>query len=205
MERTHMSLKAMIEGLLFLVGEEGLSVEQLCRVLDTDQSIVIDIMSDLKANYTEVEHGFELVTVAGVYKFVTKPELAPYIQRLMDEPQKKSLSQAALETLAIIAYKQPVTKADMEDIRGVKTERVLQTVMSHALVKEVGRAEGVGRPILYGTTDEFLTHFGLTSLQELPPFPDELKQPTEEDMALFEQSYPMINDNNRDVSNRNVF
>jgi segregation and condensation protein B len=180
---------SVIEGLLFLAGDDGLEAKQIANVLEMDIKLVRELMEQMKMNYAGEASGIELVEVAGTYKFMTKPEIAPYIQRLIEAPGKSNLSQAALETLAIVAYKQPITRAEIEDIRGVKSERPLQTLASYALVKEVGRAEGTGRAILYGTTDEFLQYFGLHSLQELPPFPKELEnEPSEEEIELFERN-----------------
>ncbi|HET7579431.1 MAG TPA: SMC-Scp complex subunit ScpB [Bacillales bacterium] len=183
-----MNHTAVVEGLLYLAGDDGLEAKQIANVLDMDIKLVGELMEQMKMNYCGEMNGIELVEVAGTYKFMTKPELAPYIQRLIESPGQSNLSQAALETLAIVAYKQPITRAEIEDIRGVKSERALQTLASHALVKEVGRAEGTGRAILYGTTDEFLQYFGLRSLEELPPFPEELeKDLSEEEIELFEK------------------
>lgn len=183
-----MNQTSVIEGLLFLAGDDGLEAKQIANVLGMDIKLVYELMEQMKMNYAGETSGIELVEVAGTYKFMTKPEIAPYIQRLIEAPGKSSLSQAALETLAIVAYKQPITRAEIEDIRGVKSERPLQTLVSHALVKEVGRAQTTGRAILYGTTDEFLQYFGLHSLQELPPFPEELEsEPSEEEIELFER------------------
>ncbi|HET7521824.1 MAG TPA: SMC-Scp complex subunit ScpB [Bacillales bacterium] len=183
-----MERKSIIEGLLFLAGDNGLEPKQIAGVLDVDGETVKTLMEQLKVSYESEEHGIQLVEVAETYKFMTKPEIAPYIQRLIDSPNKSTLSQAAMETLAIVAYKQPITRTEIEDIRGVKTERALQTLVSHALIKEVGRAEGAGRAILYGTTDEFLEYFGLRSLKELPPFPEELEgQLHFEEIELFDR------------------
>lgn len=183
-----MNKKAVIEGLLFLAGDDGLEAKQIAAVLEIEEKLVAELMAQMKMNYECEDNGIEIVEVAGVYKFMTKPELAPYIQRLIESPGKKNLSQAALETLAIVAYKQPITRAEIEDVRGVKSERALQTLASHALIKEAGRAEGTGRAILYGTTDEFLQYFGLSTLQELPPFPEELEEGAlDEEVELFEQ------------------
>lgn len=186
-----MNKTAVIEGLLFLAGDDGLEAKQIASVLDMDVKLVAELLEQMKMNYSGEANGIELVEIAGTYKFMTKPELAPFIQKLIESPGKSNLSQAALETLAIVAYKQPITRAEIEEIRGVKSERALQTLTSHALVKEVGRAEGTGRAILYGTTDEFLQYFGLRSLQELPPFPEELEHdPSEEEIELFERKQP---------------
>lgn len=180
-----MQLKSIIEGLLFIAGDDGLEMKQLAQVLATDAETVQSQIEEMKDTYNDNEHGIEIVEVAGVYKFMTKPQLASYIQRLTESPDKSSLSQAAMETLAIIAYKQPITRAEIEDIRGVKTDRALQTLSAYALVKEEGRAQGTGRAILYGTTNEFMAHFGLRSLKELPPLPEEFEQIDEKEMDLF--------------------
>lgn len=181
-----MQLKSIIEGLLFIAGDDGLEKRQISRVLEMDEETIQSLMEEMKMAYDDERHGLELAEVAGVYKLWTKPELAPYIQRLIESPNPSTLSQAAMETLAIVAYKQPITRAEIEDIRGVKTDRPLQTLTTHALIKEVSRAQGTGRAILYGTTDEFMEDFGLRSLEELPPFPEELDQPDEEEIELFE-------------------
>ncbi len=119
--------------------------------------------------YEEDEaRGVTIVAFAETYQLVTKKEFSDYLKKLVESPSTSSLSQAGLETLAIIAYKQPITRVEIEVIRGVKTERPIQTLVSKGLIKEVGRAEGTGRAKLYGTTSEFLDYFGLKDLQELP-------------------------------------
>lgn len=160
--------KSILEGLLFAAGDEGLSVKQLTSVLEIDEARVLSIIEDLKEEYQKKERGIDLVEVAGVYQLTTKKEHAPYLKRLMETPMNQSLSQAALETLAIIAYKQPITRIEIEEIRGVKSERPIRTLSAKGLIKEVGREEGAGRAILYGTTKEFLEYFGLKTIEELP-------------------------------------
>ncbi|WNF32004.1 SMC-Scp complex subunit ScpB [Aeribacillus composti] len=160
--------KSILEGLLFAAGDEGLSIKQLTSVLEIDEATVLSIIEDLKEEYQKKERGIDLVEVAGVYQFTTKKEHAPYLKRLMETPMNQSLSQAALETLAIIAYKQPITRIEIEEIRGVKSERPIRTLLAKGLIQEVGREEGVGRAILYGTTKEFLEYFGLKTIEELP-------------------------------------
>jgi len=160
--------KSILEGLLFAAGDEGLSIKQLTSVLEIDEATVLSIIEDLKEEYQKKERGIDLVEVAGVYQLTTKKEHAPYLKRLMETPMNQSLSQAALETLAIIAYKQPITRIEIEEIRGVKSERPIRTLSAKGLIKEVGREEGVGRAILYGTTKEFLEYFGLKTIEELP-------------------------------------
>ncbi|WP_339230439.1 SMC-Scp complex subunit ScpB [Aeribacillus sp. FSL K6-2833] len=160
--------KSILEGLLFAAGDEGLSIKQLTSVLEIDEATVLSIIEDLKEEYQKKERGIDLVEVAGVYQLTTKKEHAPYLKRLMETPMNQSLSQAALETLAIIAYKQPITRIEIEEIRGVKSERPIRTLSAKGLIQEVGREEGVGRAILYGTTKEFLEYFGLKTIEELP-------------------------------------
>ncbi|MEK5324904.1 SMC-Scp complex subunit ScpB [Aeribacillus sp. FSL M8-0254] len=160
--------KSILEGLLFAAGDEGLSVKQLTSVLEIDEATVLSIIEDLKEEYQKKERGIDLVEVAGAYQLTTKKEHAPYLKRLMETPMNQSLSQAALETLAIIAYKQPITRIEIEEIRGVKSERPIRTLSAKGLIKEVGREEGAGRAILYGTTKEFLEYFGLKTIEELP-------------------------------------
>jgi segregation and condensation protein B len=121
--------------------------------------------------------------VAGHFQLTTKKEHAIYLKKLVEAPVNASLSQAALETLAIIAYRQPITRTEIEEIRGVKSERPIQTLISKILIKEVGRAEGTGRAILYGTSKEFLEYFGLKSIDELPPLPDKINEEYEQEEA----------------------
>lgn len=174
MDLDHM--KAVTEGLLFIVGDEGIDIKQLADVLQISELVAVELIEGLKYDYLNQPRGMDIVEVAGVYQLTTKREHAEYFQRLVESPTSSTLSQAALETLAIIAYKQPITRAEIEEIRGVKTERPLATLMSRSLIKEVGRAEGTGRAYLYGTTKDFLEHFGLKAIEELPPLPEKVDE-----------------------------
>jgi segregation and condensation protein B len=161
--------KSILEALLFAAGDEGLSLKQISSVLDITDIQAVDIVEGLNEEYQNEDRGIQLIEMAGVYQLATKKEHSEYLKRLVETPGSHGLSQAALETLAIVAYKQPITRAEIEEIRGVKTERPLHTLVSKILIKEVGRAEGSGRAYLYGTTKEFLDYFGLKSIKELPP------------------------------------
>jgi len=172
-EKNH--LIGVIEGLLFVAGDEGLSVTEISETLEVSQSEVVNIIDQLRDLYSDESRGLQVTILANRYKLTTKRNHGEYFQKLIESPTNSTLSQAALETLAIVAYQQPITRTEIEDIRGVKTEKPLQTLSSKLLIKEVGRAEGTGRAILYGTTPEFLDYFGLKSIKELPPLPDELK------------------------------
>ena len=158
-------------------------------VLDVTEFQATDIIESLKEDYEEDGRGIHIVEMAGVFQLATKKVHSDYLKKLIESSNTHGLSQAALETLAIIAYKQPITRAEIEEIRGVKTERPLHTLVSKILIKEVGRAEGSGRAYLYGTTKEFLDYFGLNSLEELPPLadPTEENYETEEADLFFEK------------------
>lgn len=165
--------KGIVESLLFAAGDEGLTIKQIARALEVEEMKAEEIIRELNSEYLQdPNRGMTIVQFAGTYQLATKKEHSPYLRKLMETSYQSTLSQAALETLAIIAYNQPITRAEIEDIRGVKTERPLQTLAGKALIKEVGRKEGTGRAILYGTTKEFLDYFGLKSIDELPPLPD---------------------------------
>ncbi len=187
--------KAIVESLLFAAGDEGLTIKQLMHVLDMEQLEVEQLVDELVKNYRKDKtRGISIIEIAGTYQFGTKKEHSEYLKKLVESPHASTLSQAALETLAIIAYKQPITRAEIEEIRGVKTERPLHTLSAKALIKEVGRAEGAGRAILYGTTKEFLDHFGLKNLGELPPLTEKEEEFNQEEADLFFESFQQIED-----------
>ena len=179
--------RGIVESLLFAAGDEGLTMKQICEVLELDEIMAVQIMKELEEEYKENgNRGITLVQMAGAYQLVTKKEYSPYLKKLVESPHTSTLSQAALETLAIIAYKQPITRMEIEEIRGVKTERPLHTLVGKALIKEVGRVEGAGRAYLYGTTKEFLDYFGLKNIEDLPPLPDQMEEDSvQEEADLF--------------------
>ncbi|MDR7075226.1 segregation and condensation protein B [Neobacillus niacini] len=187
---------SILESLLFASGDEGLTLKHVAEVLEVEELKASEIIEELKQVYEkDINRGIMIVELAGTYQLATKKENAAYLKRLVDSPNTSTLSQAALETLAIIAYKQPITRAEIEEIRGVKTERPLHTLMSKALIKEVGRAEGTGRAYLYGTTKEFLDYFGLKNIEELPKLPDRVEEEfvQEEADLFFEKFQETIN------------
>ena len=181
-----MMLQSRIEALLFVVGDDGLTIKQLTQLLGEPEELVVQTMEVLRTTYEEdLARGVTIKEMAGVYQLITKSDLADTIQRLVENPTAQSLSQASLEVLAIVAYKQPITRVAIEDLRGVKCERPIQTLVSRGLIKEVGRSEGTGRAILYGTTKEFLNYFGLNSMDEMPPLPEEELVEQEQETDLF--------------------
>jgi segregation and condensation protein B len=166
-------MRAVIEGLLFAAGDEGLHPRELAEILEVDVQTVMETVRKMQEDWKREGRGLQIVEVAKVLQLTTLPEFAPYFEKMARSPNRSQLTRAALETLAIIAYRQPITRAEIEEIRGVKCDKTIQSLQRKGLVKEVGRAEGVGRPILYGTTREFLEYFGLKQLEELP-LPDSL-------------------------------
>ena len=157
---------AALEALLF-VAKNPLTCEQLGEILELDQAKIEELIYALHDRYLIDSCGLKVLEINGGYKLGTKPELARYIEALYKQPAQ-TLSNAALEVLSIIAYKQPVTRGEVDFIRGVQSDRALATLADKGLVKDVGRKDGPGRPILYGTTEQFLLHFGLCSLEDLP-------------------------------------
>ncbi|WP_225999042.1 SMC-Scp complex subunit ScpB [Paenibacillus sp. BJ-4] len=197
----YLKLKSIIEGLLFLAGEEGLSAKQIADIVEQQQELVEKSLEDMKQDMEQGGRGLQLVRIAGNYQLATLPEHAPYFEKLAYSPARASLSQAALETLAIVAYRQPITRVEIEDIRGVKSERAIHTLVNKELIEEKGRAEAIGRPILYGTTKSFLDYFGLGSLADLPQpeifeDSDNLEEETQLLFERLESSQPAANDPN---------
>lgn len=184
-----LSYETIIEGLLFVVGDEGMEVRALAETLDISEAAAREQLIKLETSFKSSNRPFQLMESAGVYKLVTVPDVSPYIQKYVGTMAEQALSRAAMETLVIIAYKQPVTRADIEEIRGVKVERVIHTLLSKGLIESAGRAKTIGRAKLYRTTEHFLDHFGFNSLEELPPltFEDEL---TDEGDLFFGQESP---------------
>ena len=165
------SLKGRIEAILFVAGE-AVRLDELARALNLPVGQVEKALEELRNEYDYEQRGFCLKRFGRQVQLATRALYADDVVRLLQPVQKQSLSQAAMETLAVVAYRQPVTKAEVEEIRGVKCDYSIHSLTVKNLIQEVGRKDTLGRPILYGTTEEFLSHFGLTTLDDLPPLPD---------------------------------
>lgn len=163
--------KSALESMLYIWGEP-LGIKAAADALDLDYDQVKQLFLELAEEYEENQRGIRIRHVNRSFQMVTAGENETFIKRLCTPVKTTRLSQAALEVLAIIAYKQPVTKGEIEAIRGVRADRVVEGLMKRELVGEKGRSEGIGRPILYGTTDEFLKQFGFASISELPEIED---------------------------------
>ena len=183
--------KSALEAMMFVSGDL-LSAKDASEVLGIGKNEAIELFHELKKEYDEDERGIRIREVNNSFQFVTDESQEIYIRKLCTPVKVKRLSQAALEVLAIVAYKQPVTRGEIDSIRGIKCERVLDGLISKGLINITGRSDGVGRPLLYGTTDEFLKKFGLETLSDLPDFDD-----YSEDIQIRdrEDSYAQLNMN----------
>jgi len=158
----------IVEALLFS-SDAPLTAGDIARADESlDEDAVEAAIQELRAEYEQQGRAFQIYEMAGGYQALTRPDYAPYLERFATVPQSNRLSQAALEALAIVAYRQPIDRSEVEDIRGVASAGVLRTLADRGMIEVVGRGEGLGRPMLYGTTDRFLEHFGFRSLEDLP-------------------------------------
>lgn len=160
-------IKSIIEALLFTWGDP-LSLEDISDVIELDKKTLKEILSEMVDDFNFNRRGIQITQINDRYQLSTRPEHFEWIKKLCTPRVNRTLSNAALETLSIIAYKQPITKAEIEMIRGVKCDKALSTLIEKRLVMELGRLEKTGKPIIYGTTDDFLRCFGLSSLESLP-------------------------------------
>ncbi|MBP2625607.1 MAG: chromosome segregation and condensation protein, ScpB [Firmicutes bacterium] len=163
----YFKFKAHIEALLFASGNP-IDAKKIAQIIEVPQEHVELLIDQLILEMADDIRGLTIVKVAAGYQLCTKPELSTVVKKLA-QVQDPKLSLAAMETLSIVAFKQPITKQEIENIRGVKVDKVLAKLLERQMIKEIGRKEAIGRPILYGTTDEFLKSFGLNGLQDLPP------------------------------------
>lgn len=183
-----MSLIGALESIIFVSGDEGLNLKQITEILDQEESVVLGLINDLKEEYNRESHGVSLELLGGNYKFITKKDYKAYLERLVDVEESGVLSQSALETLAIIAYNEPVTRIQIDEIRGVNSSYVVRKLLLRDLIKEDGRSELPGRPILYSTTSKFLDYFGLSTIKELPKL-EPIQDEEVDDTNLFESKY----------------
>lgn len=183
-----MNKRAVLEGLLFLSGNEGLNIEDIKLILEIEDEECTKIIGDLKNDYENEDRGIKLEILGESLKLTTKKEHKEYYEKLVEIEKNSELTQASLETLAIIAYNQPITRVKVDEIRGVECSYIIRKLVSMNLIRECGRAETPGRPNLYETTKQFLDHFGLANISDLPSLemlPDEDIDETD----LFESKY----------------
>ena len=160
--------EAVLEGLLFAVGDDGLTIEQIMNILEIEKEEAFDLISELKKSYEDNNRGIRIHFLGNTFKLTTKSEHHMYYEKLLVNEDNNTLSNSALETLAIIAYNEPITRVQVDEIRGVQTGQLVRKLVAKGLVKECGRSDMPGRPILYKTTSEFLDYFGLSTIDDLP-------------------------------------
>lgn len=182
-----MNLKAVVEGLLFISGEEGITIAEMTEIIEKPFEEVKALLKELALDYQKEDRGIHLEIFGERFKLTTKKEHKPYYEKFVSEVDNPNLSQAALETLAIIAYNEPITRVEVDEIRGVGSAHLVRRLLLKNLVEERGKSDLPGRPMLYGTTETFLDFFGLSKKEDLPPI-EEIELP-EEEKDLFESKY----------------
>lgn len=168
-------IKGIVEAILFTMGE-SVALSRLAEVLEVEEEALKDLLEEMKGDYAGKDRGICLIELDGAYQICTKIETYEYVKKLVSQPKKRSLTDVMLETLSIVAYKQPVTKQEIEAIRGVKSDFAVNKLLEYQLIKELGRLDTIGHPIVFGTTEEFLRCFGVSSIEELPDIDEVQKQ-----------------------------
>lgn len=182
-----MNLHGVLEGLLFVVGDEGLTLNQVCDILAVDLETAKTLLKELKETYENDNRGIRISYLGDAFKLTTKKEHKDYYQKLITNEENNLLSVAALETLAIIAYNQPITRIEVDNLRGVNTSQMIRKLVAKGLIKESGKSDAPGRPNLYKTTSDFLDYFGLSSISDLPDI-NKVIEP-KDDGELFDSIY----------------
>jgi len=182
-----MNFKAIVEGLLFVSGEEGLTLDEISNLIEKSKSETSDLLKELYNDCEQEDRGLHLEFLGNRFKFTTKSEHKEYYQKLIKNETNSILSQSALETLAIIAYNGPITRNDIDQIRGINSSYVIRKLLLKGLIEENGRADLPGKPKLYNITERFLDYFGLGSTSELPVI--EKNDDTNDNLNLFDSKY----------------
>lgn len=180
-------MKPVLEGLLFLVGEEGIDIKNISEILEITEEETKKILQELKNDYENSDRGITIKKLGGLFKLTTKEQHKNYYTKLTEITKVKNLSQSALETLAIIAYNEPITRHEVDELRGVSSAGIIRNLVAKDFIKEVGKSEKLGKPTLYGITTEFLDYFGLDSKEELPKIEEIEVEDTEVD--LYDSKY----------------
>ncbi len=182
-----MNLKGVLEGILFVVGDDGVTIKELLDILNIDLDSLKSLILELKNDYESSNRGVRLSILGDAFKLTTKKEHKEYYQKLLVNEDSNNLSQAALETLAIIAYNEPITRVQIDEIRGVATAPMVRKLVAKGLIKECGKSDLPGRPILYKTTNEFLDYFNMEKLADLPNIDNVVSK--EDEIDLYDSRY----------------
>ena len=182
-----MNLLGVLEGILFVVGDEGITLKAVCEILNIEAEEAKKLLIELKNSYENDSRGIRISYLGDAFKLTTKKEHKEYYEKLIENPTTNLLSNAALETLAIIAYNQPITRVEIDELRGVSSSHMIRKLVAKGLVKEAGKSDMPGRPNLYKTTSEFLDYFGLATLADLPEIIESKSK--EDEKELFTSIY----------------
>ena len=163
-----MNYKAVVEGLLFVVGDEGITVEEMKKVLGVDNETLKQIFLELKKDYEKPDRGLRISYLGNAFKLTTKEEHREFYEKLVVDTKNKTLSNASLEVLVVIAYNEPITRLKIDEIRGVNSSQIVRRLLARGFIKICGKEDSIGKPNLYKTTNEFLDYFGLSSKNDLP-------------------------------------
>lgn len=184
-----MNMRAIVEGLLFVSGEDGLSLEEICNITEQTKEAVSSCIKELYNTYEDENRGIQIEYLGNKFKLTTKTQHKDYYKKMIKEEENSTLSQSSLETLAIIAYNGPITRIDIDEIRGVNSSYVIRKLLLKGLIEEVGRAEAAGKPRIYNITSKFLDYFGLGSINELPKIDSNNEEKVNENINLFNSKY----------------
>ena len=185
--RCTMDKRGILEGLLFVTGDEGLSYSQIKDILEIDDEEAKNLILELRRSYEDDSHGIQLGLLGDKFKLTTKKEHKEYYRKLVENKETNTLSNQALETLAIVAYNEPISVQKIEEIRGVGSREMVRRLLAKGLLKEVGKSDEIGKPTVYATTSDFLDYFGLSSKDELPKI--EIKKEEIDNVPLYESRY----------------
>jgi len=183
-----MNKLGILEGILFAVGDEGLTLKQIQDILEINDMEAKELLMNLKSRYESDMYGIQISFLGDTFKLTTKKEHKEYYKKLIENADSNTLSQAALEVLAIVAYNEPITVQNVDEIRGVGSREMIRRLVAKGLLKEVGKSDAPGRPTLFATTRDFLDYFGLSTKEELPKF-EEIAKDAEDDTDLYESKY----------------
>jgi len=179
--------KAILEGILFIVGDEGIKLEEIKKILECNDEEIKELLISLKKDYESEDRGLRISYLGNSFKLTTKEEHKEYYEKLVTDSKNATLSNAALEVLAVIAYNEPITRIKVDEIRGVNSSQIVRRLLARGFIKICGREDSIGKPNLYKTTDDFLDYFGLSSKDDLPEIV--FKKTSDEEKDLFETSY----------------
>lgn len=182
-----MELKAVLEGILFVVGDEGISLGEISKILNISDEETKELLLSLRKDYESKERGLRISFLGNSFKLTTKEEHKDYYEKLVSDSKNQTLSNASLEVLAVIAYNEPITTRDVDNIRGVSSVQIMRRLMARGLIKVCGKSDAIGKPNLYKTTNEFLDYFGLSSKNDLPEI--KIEKETDEDKELYTSNY----------------